>query len=319
MFTEHRQQEMPEGYVPIRVVEEGRVDLLQAIARPRFEIIPIDGAVEQAEYLPPGARVTVTCSPALGVEQTLTVSEELASSGLRVVPHISARLVEGDWHLRRILQRLDEAGLREIFVVGGDAKEAAGPFESAGELLRAMSGLDHGVERVGITAYPESHPLIDDEALVEALREKQPFASYMVTQICFDPCRIANWLVEVRERGVTLPVYIGLPGVVEWQKLLKISMKIGIGDSARFLRKQSSLASRLMRPGGYKPDDLIDGVTPYLGYDRYNVAGFHINTFNQVESTERWRGRMLASLEKTDRGGIVLGGRPVVPSYQGMR
>lgn len=308
-------QEIPKGNVPIRVVDESRVDLLQAIARPRFEIIPIEGVIEQARHLPHGARVTVTCSPALGVEKTLAVSEELAGIGLQAVPHVSARLVEGEWHLRRILQRLDEAGMQEVFVVGGDAKEPAGPFESAGELLQEMSTIEHGVRKVGITAYPESHPLIDDEALIEALRHKQRFASYMVTQICFDPARLANWLVEVRDRGVELPVYVGLPGVVEWKKLLSISMKIGIGDSVRFLKKQTNVASRLMKPGGYKPDELIDGVMPYLGDDRYKIAGFHINTFNQVETTEKWRARMLASLERSSRTGIVLGGRPLAAQY----
>jgi methylenetetrahydrofolate reductase (NADPH) len=282
--------------VPI-MVEGTATGVVPAMADPRFEIIPISGAENEAWRLPRGAQVTVTCSPTLGQENTLDLSEKLAERGFRSVPHLSARLVESREHLRSILRRLDAAGTREVFVVGGDAREPVGPFHSAATLLHEMAEMDHGVERIGVTAYPESHPLINDEELVGALKEKQQFASYAVTQICFDPGVVATWLSGLRERGVTLPVYVGLPGAVERKKLLAISLKIGVGDSARFLKKQSGLAARLVKPGGYRPDDLVRSLVPYFGDDYYGLAGFHINTFNQAESTESWRREMLSILE----------------------
>ncbi|WP_053057994.1 methylenetetrahydrofolate reductase [Rubrobacter aplysinae] len=282
--------------VPIRVAGT-MPGVVPAMADPRFEIIPIAGAENEAWKLPRGAQITVTCSPTLGQENTLELSERLAQSGFRVVPHLSARLVQSREHLQNILHRLDAAGMQEIFVVGGDAREPVGPFYSAATLLHEMSGLDHGVERIGVTAYPESHPLIGDEELVEALREKQQFAHYAVTQICFDSSVVASWLSGLRERGVELPVYVGLPGAVERKKLLSISMKIGVGDSARFLKKQAGLATRLVKPGGYRPDELVESLAPYFGDTYYGLAGFHINTFNQAESTESWRWEMLDILE----------------------
>nr|MBA2441442.1 hypothetical protein [Rubrobacter sp.] len=152
-----------------RVAYGGGEELLRSLSDPRMEIIPIEGAREQAGHLAPATRVTVTCSPTLGIERTLSFSEELADRGLRVAPHVSARLVESRGHLRSILDRLDEHGIGEMFVVGGDAKVPAGPFPCAGTLLEEMSGVDPGVREVGITAYPEPHPLIDDEVLVQAL------------------------------------------------------------------------------------------------------------------------------------------------------
>lgn len=282
--------------IPIRVSGTAP-GVVPAMNDPRFEIIPIAGAEEQTRYLPRGAQITVTCSPTLGQENTLDLAERLAEKGFRAVPHLSARLVESREHLRSILDRLDAAGTREVFVVGGDAREPHGPFHSAATLLREMSEMDHGIERIGVTAYPESHPLINDEELVEALREKQQFAHYAVTQICFDSETVANWLSGLRERGVTLPVYVGLPGAVERKKLLSISLKIGVGDSARFLKKQSGLVGQLVKPGGYRPDSLVQALAPYFGDEHYGLAGFHINTFNQAESTESWRREMLGILE----------------------
>ena len=130
---------------------------------------------------------------------------------------------------------------------------------------------------------------------MRALLAKQPFASYAVTQICFDPVKILGWLAEARGRGMELPVYVGVPGVVDRKKLLRISLKIGLGDSVRFLKKQTGLAGRLLRPRGYSPDALIEGLSPYVGDPGYGIRGFHINTFNHVGETEEWRRRMLGS------------------------
>lgn len=271
--------------------------VVPAMADPRFEIIPISGAENEARRLPRGAQATVTCSPTLGQENTLDLSEKLADEDFRVIPHLSARLIESHEHLRSALERLDAAGMREIFVVGGDAYEPAGPFHSALTLLHEMAEMDHGIERIGVTAYPESHPLISDEELVEALWEKQQFAHYAVTQICFDSQALADWLVSLRERGIWLPVYVGLPGAVERKKLLSISLKIGVGDSARFLKKQSGLVGRLVKPGGYRPDELVESLAPYFGDEHYGLAGFHINTFNQAQSAESWRREMVEILE----------------------
>lgn len=282
--------------IPVRV-SGGASGIVPAMSDPRFEIIPIRGAESQARHLPQGARVTVTCSPALGLENTLDLSERLAWQGFRVVPHVSARLIESRGHLRGVLRRLGAGGMREAFVIGGDVREPVGKFHSSLSLLREMNELDHGVERIGVAAYPESHPLISDEELVSALGEKERYASYAVTQICFDPETLIGWVSKLRERGVGLPVYVGLAGVANRRKLMQISLKIGVGDSARFLRKQSGLAGRLVKPGGYRPDTLVDTLAPYFGDDRYGLAGFHVNTFNEVEGTEHWRREALEMLE----------------------
>jgi len=272
------------------------------LTQPRFEILPIRGAEEQANHLPEGAKVAVTCSPAKGIENTLRFSEGLLERGFRVVPHIAARLVSGRAHLEKILRWFDEHSVWEIYVIGGDAKEAVGPYASALEMLDAMSHLEHGVEEVGIGAYPEGHPLIDDEELDRALLGKQPFASYMVTQLCFDADVILDWISGVRRRGIELPVYVGLPGAVDRKKLLQVSLKVGVGDSVRFLKKQAGLVGVLLKPGGYSPEELVEKLAPYAGDDNHDVVGLHLYTFNQVGSTEEWRRRMLGLEEAGDEG-----------------
>ena len=274
----------------------------EILSRPRFEILPTKGAEEQADYLPRDAKVAVTCSPTKGIESTLHFSERLLERGFRVVPHIAARLVADKAHLERILRWFDEHSLREIYVIGGDSKEPVGPYASALGLLGAMSQLEHGIEEVGIGGYPEGHPLIDDEGLDRALMDKQPFASYVVTQLCFDADAILGWISDVRHKGFRLPVYVGLPGAVDRKKLLQVSLKVGVGDSVRFLRKQAGLVGTLLKSGRYSPDDLVERLAPYAGDEHYDIAGLHLYTFNQVESTELWRQRMLNAQEISGTG-----------------
>jgi methylenetetrahydrofolate reductase (NADPH) len=251
------------------------------------------GAEEQADNLPKDALVAVTCSPTKSIESTLRCSERLLHRGFRVVPHVAARLVADRAHLEEILRWLGERGLREIHVIGGDSREPVGPYESAFQLLDAMSQLEHGIEEVGIGGYPEGHPLISDEELDRALMDKQPFASYVVTQLCFDADAILGWISYVRHRGIRLPVYIGLPGAVDRKKLLQVSLEVGVGDSVRFLKKQAGLVGMLLKPGGYSPDELVERLVPYAGDEHFDIAGVHLYTFNQVQRTEQWRQRML--------------------------
>ena len=138
-------------------------------------------------------------------------------------------------------------------MIGGDGRDPAGSLRSAGALLAAMAEVGHGIPNVGVGAYPDTHPFIDRERLMEVLLAKQPMATYMVTQMCFDAGTIARWLGEVRGRGVALPVHLGIPGVLKRRKLLEISLRVGVGDSARYITKHAGIVARLDPPGRLPP------------------------------------------------------------------
>jgi methylenetetrahydrofolate reductase (NADPH) len=252
----------------------------------RYEVIPIDGIEDQVvAHVPHEVKVTVTASPSRGLEATLAVTERLAGEGYQVVPHLSARLVRDPAHLDEIVARLEAAGVHEAFVPAGDAVEA-GQFEDAASLLRALRG--RHLSELGITGYPESHHFIDDETTISAMFEKAPMASYIVSQICFDPETIAWWVGAVRERGTTLPIWIGVPGIINNSKLLRVSMKIGLGESARFLRAHRAWLKRLVTRT-FSPEPLMRRLEPLWKDPAANIAGLHVFTFNELERTERWR------------------------------
>lgn len=282
------------------MIEEAtyNTSLAEVLHRSRYEIIPLPGIEEQVmEHVPKGVALTVTASPKKGLEATLETAGRLAESGYKVSPHLSARLVVDEWHLQDILQRLEDQGMEEAFVIAGDAPVPAGKFTDALEILTAMAEVGHGLDEIGISGYPESHPFINDEATIQAMDDKAPYATYIASQICFDPKVTSDWIKRVRGRGIELPVYIGMPGVVKQQKLVRIAGSIGLGESARFLKKQRNVVLRLLQPGGYRPNRLIEGLAPAIEDPWFGIRGLHIYTFNDLRETEAWRRRVLERLQ----------------------
>jgi methylenetetrahydrofolate reductase (NADPH) len=100
----------------------------------------------------------------------------------------------------------------------------------------------------------------------------------------------------VRDRGVDLPIHIGLPGLVAARRLLRFSGRIGLGESARFRRRHGSWLGRLMLPRAYSPDSLLERLAPHLARPDNRIAGLHVYTFNEIERAERWRRETIARL-----------------------
>lgn len=274
--------------------DEHRRALRGLLERPRFELIPLRSALERAEALPPGAATTVTASPSHGIESTIALCEQLIARGHDATPHLAAHMFRDRAHLSEVLERCRSLGVREAFVIGGDAKDR-GELHDAPALLRAMQDLGHPFARIGVAAYPEGHPKIPPEQLLSALRQKQEFASYMTTQMTFDGDAIASWVERTRAAGVTLPIHLGVPGVTEMRKLVGVAMRIGVGGSARYLRKNRQLLGFLFRRS-FTPDRLLRSLAPTIGDNGAGIEGLHLFTFNQVEATVAWQQRMLAQL-----------------------
>ncbi len=141
---------------------------------------------------------------------------------------------------------------------------------------------------ITITASP------GEDMTIQAMWDKRRIATYIVSNLCFDPRVIKKWVGRVRRRKVELPIHVGMAGVADSAKLLRVSTRIGIVDSARFLRGHSNWFLRTLQPGGYSPERFVSALLPDIASPDRKVAGLHVFTFNEIEPTERWRQQMLA-------------------------
>ncbi len=266
----------------------------------RYEIIPTPTGEEKVvASVPRSVTITITASPTKGLDASLDMTERLRAEGYRVVPHLSARLVGDRAHLADIVARLVGCGVDDIFVPAGDADPPLGRYDSALPLLMELDALGRPFRDVGITGYPESHPNISDDLTVQAMWDKRKYATYIVSNLCFNATTVRHWIGRVRDRGVELPIYFGLAGPVEQAKLLRMATKIGVGDSVRVLAKHGNWFVRMGTPGGYDPTRLLRRAGSTLGDARANVKGLHVFTFNQLAETEAWR-RSLLAIESPD-------------------
>jgi methylenetetrahydrofolate reductase (NADPH) len=288
------------------VIHGGLRRVAPLLAAPRYEVLPA-ASTEQAvlEWVPRAVTVTITASPAKGLEPTLQLAERLSAQGYRAVPHLAARLVRDHAHLADIVARLRGCGINDVFIPAGDADPPAGQFTSALTLLEQLAAMGRPFASVGITGYPQSHPVIGDDVTIQAMWDKRRHATYLVSNLCFDPATLRQWIGRVRARGVTLPLFVGLAGPVERTRLLKMAARAGVGESARFLAGHAEWFLRLGTPGAYSPERLLDRIGASLTNPAAAVDGLHIFTFNQVQQTEAWRREMLDRLSA-----VTATGRP---------
>jgi methylenetetrahydrofolate reductase (NADPH) len=106
--------------------------------------------------------------------------------------------------------------------------------------------------------------------------------------MCFDPDAVTRWIEQIRAAGIALPVFIGLPGAVDRRRLLEVSMRVGVGTSIGFLRKQHGIRGFLGRPH-HAADHLHEAFAPLVGDRVLGVAGLHFFTFNRLQATLAWQ------------------------------
>jgi methylenetetrahydrofolate reductase (NADPH) len=263
-----------------------------------YEVMPLKSA-EQAVLasVPTTIPLTVTVTEARGMDATLHLTERLLRHGYRVSPHLPARQFVDHHQVADVVARLRTAGARSIFVIGGDSPKPIGPFPDAYSLLQAMQTVGHPFEEIGIAGYPEGHTAIPPDAIDLALKQKAAMVTRVITQICFDATATSSWAARIAAFGVGLPVRVGMPGPVSRQKLMRISARLGLGQSARFLQKQQGLLWRFLLPGGYHPTRLAKQLGSAVAKTSNNIQGLHIFTFNELARTESWRRELLSSVD----------------------
>nr|WP_245354801.1 methylenetetrahydrofolate reductase [Brachybacterium sacelli] len=247
------------------------------------------GITDRVEgHLPPGARVTVTASPAQGLAATIAVAGELAAAGFTAIPHLAARQIRDRHEATDLLEQLAAAGVHEVFVIAGDATRPAGDYTGSLGLLEDLAAAAPGIT-LGMGAHPEGHPFVDEQEAIRLVRAKAEHASYLVTQMCFEAPPLLQWVRSLREAGITLPIRPGIAAPVGTARLLRIGAKVGVGRSLRMLSGRGSGMRRLVGPGEWDPDALLAELARGQEESGLALAGPHVYTFNDLEAVARWR------------------------------
>ncbi|MEU8589576.1 methylenetetrahydrofolate reductase [Streptomyces sp. NPDC048664] len=248
---------------------------------------------EARAAVPPGTRINVTY---LGSEDSgtrLRAARAVRRLDFVPVPHISARRLGSQGDLEAFLAALRAEGLAErVLVVGGDPAVPEGPYEDALSVIRSGLLDGHGVRHVGITGYPEGHPAIADDVLWSALDAKaaalreRGLSGEVVTQFGFDAGAVLGWVEAARERGVDLPVRVGVPGPAGVRRLLAYAARFGVATSASVVRKYGLSLTQLMGTAG--PDLFLRTLAERYDAGRHGELKAHFYTFGGLRAASDW-------------------------------
>ena len=246
------------------------------------------------EFAPKGMPVFVSAVPSKPLMSGIEAAVQVRNCGFEPVPHIVARNFPSRQSAEELITRMvGEAGVRRALILAGDLDNPAGDLFDAKALIESGLLQKHGIKQIGISGYPEGHPRISQEKLLEALPGKLAAAKAagldveIVTQFAFDAEAITNWVKQVRQGGHQERIRIGLAGPASFTALLRYAKRCGVKASTRGAARNTGLLKQMF--GGMSaPDDIIralalNGPKGYLG----DIA-LHFFAFGGIPNTARW-------------------------------
>ena len=220
--------------------------------------------------LPKVKDVYITMLPGNDFRDVANKAKELVQNEFNPVPHFPARSIKNLNELKDYVSMCKDFGVKQALVIGGST-EPIGDYHCSLQILE--SGLFEGL-KIGIAGHPDGSPDISDSDLEKAMKDKMPFADYIVTQWLLDSQSIAKFISKQ-----TLPVHVGITGPLKISSLLKFASIVGAKNSLNFLKSNATKAVDLLKPKD--PNDLIENLKKL-------TKNFHIYTFGDLKETNKW-------------------------------
>jgi methylenetetrahydrofolate reductase (NADPH) len=253
------------------------------------------GALQRVRALiSPGTRLHVGFLDSEDMAKRVDTVRAINQSGFVAVPIIAARRLESEEMLREYLAALRTAGgFGTVMVVGGDPERPRGPYPDAGAVIGSGILDEHGVREVVVAGHPGGHPAVaDGGALWQALAgkvtqlERRGLRGAIVTQFGFDPAQVMAWIADLRARGISVPVRVGVPGPASVRGTLANASRYGVAVSAPVAREYGfSLADPT---GDAAPDWFIQSLAADYDAALHGEVRLHFNTFGGITRTANW-------------------------------
>jgi methylenetetrahydrofolate reductase (NADPH) len=250
------------------------------------------------EKLAPGTRIFVALIDPADIEKQVEAVAALRGAGFEPVPHVPARFVRNRDDLARRLEAFaSQAKVGQALVLGGGAPQPLGEYDAAIQLLETGLFEANGITRIGMAGHPEGNPDIakarGEAMLMTALKAKQAYLAekglkgFIATQFLFEAAPVAYWAKSLRDEGINLPIHVGVPGPATIKTLVKYAAMCGVGNSARFIRKQALNVTKLLTVSN--PDAFVEGLAKlHIERPELNIAGPHLYPFGGFDKLLDW-------------------------------
>jgi methylenetetrahydrofolate reductase (NADPH) len=252
----------------------------------------VDALTHVAPSLRPGTPVSLTFLPGETLEARIAAAIAIRDFGFEPMPHFSARRLESRAEFETYLDAVVErAQVRRCFIIAGDRDTPAGPFADSAALIATGRFEKAGIKAIGMAGHPDGHPHMSAEQCWTVLQKKaadiegRGMAPLIVTQFGFDAGSLLAWLKELRERGIGMPVRVGVPGPAGIKTLLRFAVRCGVQASASVMAKYGLSITQLMGNAG--PDKMVDSLREQISSEHGRVR-LHFYPFGGLERTVGW-------------------------------
>ncbi len=246
-----------------------------------------------AHRLPEGTDVFLNLFPKDELERQIEICRQIRKLGFTPIPHLAARRARSRDDVPRVLERFTrDAGVRDFLIIAGDLKEPADDIRDSLDFIREIRSNDFGIRRIGISGYPEGHPMISDEDLSESQQEKilvlgeLGIVPFVTTQFSFEPAAIVRYCKELHARYPDLKIKIGLPGPAKLTTLIRFAQRCGVTSSMKKM-KALPISTSLRLLQRVPPARQAEAIGKYCLEQNDNVTA-HLFTFGGLEASLDW-------------------------------
>ena len=184
---------------------------------------------------------------------------------------------------RETIRRFEDAGVKSILALRGDAPLADPDALAKGELKSALDLVElvrnETSLEIGVAAFPEVHPESPDmahDSRVLALKQSAG-ASYAMTQLFFTVDAYLELVESAKQAGATLPIVPGVMPILNGARIIRMAEMSGAKVPQPLLDKLQSASEDEARTIGMDYSirlarDLVEAGAPGLHIFTLNLA-----------------------------------------------
>ena len=234
-----------------------------------------------SELIPSGTLVYIAHIEGTPIEEMVKTAKKINQQGYATMPHFPARIIKDKKTLREWISKYqNEANVKSALLLGGGINKPYGEYDSSIQLIESELFDLAGFEKLYIAGHPEGNKDIDpdgstkniDQALLwkNEYKNRTDIDMAITTQFCFDSKTVINWANDIKNKGVDIPIHIGIAGPAKLQTLLRYSIECGVGASIKILQKRARDLTKLLLP--YKPTKILSELAEH----KFNNPNFNI-------------------------------------------
>ena len=265
-----------------------------------IEVMPSTAAKIESfkDILPIRTRIYIAHIEGVPIEEMIQTAKRLQSEGFSVMPHFPARIIKNKSTLEEWIKKYqDEAGIDQALLLAGGVNNPHGVFENSMQLVETELFNKYNFKNLHFAGHPEGNKDIDfngstnnvDEALLwkQKFNERTDIEIALTTQFCFEADPVIKWADSMIEKGINIPIHIGVAGPAKLQTLIKFSIACGVGPSLKVLQKRAKDVKKLLLP--FEPNDFLETLAQHKKENpKFNITNIHFFPLGGINTSADW-------------------------------